>query len=88
VLPARAIKSRDQIGSGKKIWTTPRKIFWLLCADNPKEKNFDYFIVFNSNNCGFSCSGAPRRALAQIIVNARGLDINSPRSAENHPQDI
>jgi hypothetical protein len=29
-------------------------------------------------------SGARRRALAQIIGNARGLDINSPRSAENH----
>jgi hypothetical protein len=29
-------------------------------------------------------SGAHRRALAQIIGNARGLDINSPRSAQNH----
>jgi hypothetical protein len=33
-------------------------------------------------------SGARRRALAQIIGNARGLDINSPRSAKNHPQDL
>jgi hypothetical protein len=32
--------------------------------------------------------GARRRALAQTIGNARGLDINSARSAENHPQDL
>jgi hypothetical protein len=31
-----------------------------------------------------SRSGARRRALAQTIGNARGLDINSPLSAENH----
>jgi hypothetical protein len=30
------------------------------------------------------CSGARRRALAQTIGNARGLDINSPLSAKNH----
>jgi hypothetical protein len=29
-------------------------------------------------------SGARCRALAQTIGNARGLDINSPRSTENH----
>jgi hypothetical protein len=55
-------------------------------------KYFDYF-VFNIIdyiyvNCGLSRSGARRRALAQTIGNARGLDINSPRSAENHPQDL
>jgi hypothetical protein len=33
-------------------------------------------------------SGARRRALAQTIGNARGLDINSPRSTENHLQDL
>jgi hypothetical protein len=56
------------------------------------EKYFDYF-VFNivdyiCVNCGSPRSGARQRALAQTIGNARGLDINSPRSAENHPQDL
>jgi hypothetical protein len=32
--------------------------------------------------------GARRRALTQTIGNARGLDINSPRSAEIHTQDL
>jgi hypothetical protein len=57
------------------------------------EKNiFDYF-VFNivdyiCVNCGLPCSGARYRALAQTIGNARGLDVNSLRSAENRPQDL
>jgi hypothetical protein len=51
------------------------------------EKYFDYS-VFNIIDSGFPRSGARRRALAQIIDNARGLDINSPLSAENHPQDL
>jgi hypothetical protein len=66
------------------------------------EKKFDYF-VFNivDSVCfnyisidhlrvdyGLSCSGARRRALAQTIGHDRGLDINSPRSEENHPQDL
>jgi hypothetical protein len=55
------------------------------------DKYFDYF-VFNivdyGVNCGFLRSGAHRRALAQTIGNARGLDINSPRSAEAHTQDL
>jgi hypothetical protein len=56
------------------------------------EKYFDYF-VFNIVdyiyvNYGLPRSGARRRALAQTIGNARGLNINSPRSAENHPQDL
>jgi hypothetical protein len=61
------------------------------CDGQPEEKYFDYF-VFNivdySVNCGLPRSGARRRALAQTIGNARGLDINSPRSAKNHPQDM
>jgi hypothetical protein len=48
-----------------------------------EEQYFDY-IVFDFVNCGSLRSGAHRRALAQTIDNARGLDINSPRSAENH----
>jgi hypothetical protein len=57
-----------------------------------EENIFDYFvfnIVGSSVNCGLPRSGAHRRhALAQIIGNARGLDINSPRSAEAHTQDL
>jgi hypothetical protein len=48
---------------------------------------FDYFffnIVDYGVNCGLPRSGAHRRVLAQTIGNARGLDINSPQSAENH----
>jgi hypothetical protein len=44
--------------------------------------------VFNIVDCGLLRSRARRRALAQTIGNARGLDINSPRSAENNPQDL
>jgi hypothetical protein len=56
--------------------------------DNSEEKYFDYFIVFNSVNCALPRSGARHCALAQTIGNARGLDINSPLSAEAHTQDI
>jgi hypothetical protein len=56
-----------------------------------EEKYFDYF-VFNIVDCDVKCgllrSGAHRCALAQIIGNAWGLDINSLRSAENHHQDL
>jgi hypothetical protein len=57
-----------------------------------EKKYFDYF-VFNivdyiGVNCGLLRSGACRHALAQIIGNARGLDINSPLSAEVHTQDL
>jgi hypothetical protein len=55
------------------------------------EKYFDYFvlnIIDYGVNCGLLRSGAHRRALAQTIGNAWGLDINSPRSVENHPQDL
>jgi hypothetical protein len=56
-----------------------------------EEKYFDYF-VFNIVDCGVNCgllrSGARSRAFAQTIGNARGLDINSPRSAEAHTQDL
>jgi hypothetical protein len=59
--------------------------------EQPGEKYFDYF-VFNivdyGVNCGLLCSGVRRRALAQTLSNDRGLDINSPLSAENHPQDL
>jgi hypothetical protein len=64
---------------GKAAWTTRRK------------KYFDYF-VFNivdyGVNCGLLRSGARRRALAQTIGNARGLDINSLLSAETHTQNL
>jgi hypothetical protein len=52
-----------------------------------EEKYFDYF-VFNIVDCDLPRLGARRRALAQTIDNARGLDINSPQSAENHSQDL
>jgi hypothetical protein len=63
-----------------------------LLQRTTRRKYFDYF-VFNiidyiCVNCGLSCSGARRRALAQTINNARGLDINSPLSAEAHTQDL
>jgi hypothetical protein len=73
--------------------TTRRKIFRLLAGllGQYGEEYFDYF-VFNivdyGVNCGLLRSGARRRALAQTIGNARRLDINSPRSAEIHPQDL
>jgi hypothetical protein len=44
--------------------------------------------TFRLRTCGLPRSGAHRRALAQTIDNARGLDINSPRSAEAHTQDL
>jgi hypothetical protein len=55
-------------------------------------KYFDYFI-FNIIDyiyvgCALPRSRARRRALAQTIGNARGLDINSPLSAEAHTQDL
>jgi hypothetical protein len=57
----------------------------------PEENIFDYFIFnivdFGVIDYGLSRSGARHRALAQTIGNARGLDINSLRSAKNHPQD-
>jgi hypothetical protein len=69
------------------------KIFRLLAEllGQLKEKYFDYFvlnIVDYGVNCSLICAGARRRALAQTIGNARGLDINSPRSVENHRQDL
>jgi hypothetical protein len=63
--------------------STRRKYFGY----NPEEKIFDYF-VFKIVNYGLLRSAAPRRALAQTIGNARGLDINSPLSAENYLQDL
>jgi hypothetical protein len=64
------------------------------CLDNLgqlEEKYFDYF-VFNIVDCsvnyGLPRLGARRRAHAQNIGNARGLDIYSPRSTENHPRDL
>jgi hypothetical protein len=53
----------------------------------PEEKYFDYF-VFKIIGCALPCSGARRRALAQITGNARGLDINSSWSVKNHAQDL
>jgi hypothetical protein len=57
-----------------------------------RSKYFDYF-VFNivdyDVNCSLPRSGARhRRALAQTIGNARGLDINSPLSTKIHTQDL
>jgi hypothetical protein len=62
------------------------------CSDNLKKKYFDYF-VFNivdyiCVNCGLIRLGVHRRALMQTIGNTRGLDINSPLSAEAHTQDL
>jgi hypothetical protein len=74
--------SANQSRQGKEI---------SLLLGQPGEKYFDYF-VFNivdyGVNCGLLRSGARRRALAQTLGNDRGLDINSPLSAENHPQDL
>jgi hypothetical protein len=60
-------------------------------ARTTRRKYFDYLVfnivddfVFKIVDSGLSRSGARRRALAQTMGNARGLDINSPRSAENH----
>jgi hypothetical protein len=50
-------------------------------------KYFDYF-VFNIVNCDLLRSGARHHALMKTIGNAWGFDINSPRSAENHPKDL
>jgi hypothetical protein len=47
------------------------------------EKKIDYF-VFNIINCGLPHLGTHHRTLVQTIDNARGLDINSPLSAEAH----
>jgi hypothetical protein len=57
-----------------------------------KEQYFDYF-VFNiidyiCVDYGLPRSGAHRQAPAQTIGNARGLDINLPRNAETHAQDL
>jgi hypothetical protein len=55
------------------------------------EKYFGYFafkIVDYGINYDLPRLGARRRALAQTIGNARRLDINSPRSAKNHLQDL
>jgi hypothetical protein len=78
----RARKKKEgihQVTSVYAVQTTQRK------------KYFDYF-AFNIVDCGVNCSlprsGARHRALTQTIGNARGLDINSPQSAENHPQDL
>jgi hypothetical protein len=53
----------------------------------PGEKHFDYF-VFYIVDYSLPRSGTRHCALAQTIGNARGLDIISPLSAENHLQDL
>jgi hypothetical protein len=53
-------------------------------ARTTRKKYFDYFVDYICVNYGLPRSGARRRTLAQTFGNARGLDINSPRSAENH----
>jgi hypothetical protein len=53
-----------------------------------EEKYFDFNIIdYVYVGCALPRSGARRRALAQTIGNARGLDINSPLRAEAHDQD-
>jgi hypothetical protein len=60
-----------------------------LLRRTTQRKYFDYFGFNIVNYCGLPRSGAcHRRALAQTIGNARGLDINSPLSAEAHTQDL
>jgi hypothetical protein len=58
----------------------------------PEEKYFDYFafkiVDYIRFGYGFPRSGARHRALAQTIGNTRGLDINSPLSAEPYTQDL
>jgi hypothetical protein len=90
VFKDQGMKQEDII---KQTWLEEKleeeKISLLL--EQLEEKYFDYF-VFNiigcSVNCGFPRSGARRRVLAHTIGNARGLDINSPRSAKNNLQDL
>jgi hypothetical protein len=82
----------EDYGVSKAARITWRKYFDYSpsYSDNPKKNIFDYFvfnIVDSGVNCGLPRSGARRRALAQFISNARGLDINSLRSTKNHPQD-
>jgi hypothetical protein len=60
----------------------------LNCADNLEKKKYFDYSVFNIVDCGLPRSGSRRHALAKTIGKARGLDINSPQSAENHPQDL
>jgi hypothetical protein len=60
-------------------------LFAVICVDSVRVNCIvDYIRV----DCGSPRSGAHRCALAQTIDNARGLDINLPLSAENHPQDL
>jgi hypothetical protein len=54
--------------------TTQKKILRLLCLQHRRMR--------------LATLGACRRTLAQIIGSARGLDINSPLSAETHAQDL
>jgi hypothetical protein len=50
------------------------------------EENIIFNIIdYIRVGCSLLRSGTRHRALAQTIGNARGLDINSPQSAENHP---
>jgi hypothetical protein len=70
------------MGNPKKNISTTRRT-----ARTTRRKYFNYF-VFKIVNCGLPRSGARHHALAQTIGNARRLDIISPLSAENHPQDL
>jgi hypothetical protein len=60
----------------------------LTARTTQREKKYFNYFVFNIVDCGLLRSGARHYALAQTIGNARGLDINSPRSAEAHTQDL
>jgi hypothetical protein len=59
--------------------TTRRKIFRL-----PRQLHRAATCV----DSGLLCSEDRRHTLAQTIGNARGIDINSPLSAEAHTQDL
>jgi hypothetical protein len=84
----KLLARRKKIRKKKSDWANnSKKNISTTLLGQFKEKYFDYF-VFNVVYSGLIRSGARRRALVQTIGNARGLDINSPLSAKNHPQDL
>jgi hypothetical protein len=73
---------KDFLDNSEKNTSTTRRIVRIT-----RRKIFQH-LVFNIVDCDLPCSGACHRAFAQTIGNARGLDINSPLSAEAHTQDL
>jgi hypothetical protein len=77
-----------KINGHQRNWQQSAPANYKGCSDNLEKNIFDYFVDYIRVGYGLPRSGAHRRILAQIIGNARGLDINSPRSVENHSQDL